>query len=68
VDDRTFAEAVVERMMSRVQSPGVRCPARNDDWRCSRDEGHSGAHVMRSERGEGMIGWHNDDAPDERRG
>lgn len=38
---------------------GIRCPAKNGKWWCSRDAGHYGAHESRSDDGPGLIGWWN---------
>lgn len=41
--------------------PGVRCSVYSHSgegaFQCSRDEGHTGAHVNRAERGRGAIAW-----------
>lgn len=43
-------------------NPGERCPVTDPFW-CSRDRYHPGAHVSRSEKGPGMIGWPNTTEP-----
>jgi hypothetical protein len=53
--------AALPDMRPESADPGGRCSIYDGPGRkalqCSRDAGHSGAHINRAEAGPGMIGW-----------